>query len=54
MVVVGTGSFKDKDVKRDYPVTSGLVAGTTKQEGRQSNLVAEEERLILEEDDFGL
>lgn len=29
------------EVKRKYPVTTGLIAGTTKQEGRQPNLVAE-------------
>ena len=29
------------EVKRKYPVVSGLVAGTTKQEGRISNLIPE-------------
>ena len=31
----------EKELKRDWPHESGLVAGTTKQEGRQPSLVAE-------------
>jgi hypothetical protein len=31
----------EKELKRDWPVVSGLTAGTQKQEGRQPFLVAE-------------
>jgi hypothetical protein len=41
MVQVGNAAtLKQKEVKRKYPVTSGLVAGTTKQEGRKPFLKA--------------
>jgi hypothetical protein len=30
-----------KELKRKYPITSGIVAGTTKQEGRITNLIAQ-------------
>lgn len=33
----------EKELKSDWPITEGLIAGTTKQEGRTTNLVAEEE-----------
>ena len=36
MVVTGR-----KAIMHQYPATTGLTAETTKQEGRQSNLVAE-------------
>ncbi len=36
MTYVSKGS---KELKRHWPITSGLIAGTTKQEGRQMNLV---------------
>lgn len=36
----------EKELKRNWPITSGLTAGTTKQEGRQSNLIAEEGSLV--------
>ena len=31
----------EKELKTKWPITSGLIAGTTKQEGRTTNLVAE-------------
>jgi len=31
----------EKELKRNYPVEEGLTAGTQKQEGRTTNLVAE-------------
>lgn len=43
MVTVGTGTSGTRFIERDWPVDEGLIAGTTKQEGTQSNLVAEEE-----------
>lgn len=35
-----------KELKTDWPHETGLTAGTTKQEGRQSNLVAEEGSVV--------
>lgn len=31
----------EKELKTDWPITSGLTAGTTKQEGRQMHLQPE-------------
>ena len=39
----------DKEVKRDWPVVSGIEA-IDKHEGRQINLVPEEESLVYEKD----
>ena len=36
----------EKELKRNYPVEEGTTAGTTKQEGRQMNLTAEEGSLV--------
>lgn len=41
MVEVGTGTKSTRYIETEYPNESGLTAGTTKQEGRQINLVAE-------------
>jgi len=42
MVVVGdAATIGEKELKRNYPVEEGLTAGTEKQEGRVTNLVAE-------------
>jgi len=41
MVNVGTGTAGTRFLKTKYPITSGLTAGTQKQEGRTQNLVAE-------------
>jgi hypothetical protein len=48
MVEVGTATTGEKEIKTDWPVEEGLVAGTTKQEGRVSNLVAQERSTVLE------
>jgi hypothetical protein len=45
MVVVGTGTGKSRFLKRDWPITEGLTAGTTKQEGTEMVLVAENSNL---------
>ena len=42
MVVVGSGVTGSKYLKRDYPITEGLTAGTEKQEGTRTHLVPEE------------
>ena len=31
----------DKELKKDWPITEGLILGTTKIDERQTNLVAE-------------
>jgi hypothetical protein len=31
----------DKELKEDWPITEGLTLGTTKLDGRQTNLTAE-------------
>lgn len=42
-ITVGDAATKgEKELKRDYPVTEGTTAGTTKQEGKVMNLVREE------------
>lgn len=38
----GPGSKGTKIIATRYPVTTGLIAGTTKTSGRQMNLVATE------------
>ena len=43
----------EKELKRSWPVISGLIARTTKQEGRTSNLVARK-NLVPERDEIGL
>ena len=50
MVVVGKGTAGTRFLKRDWPITEGLEAGTTKQEGTQTNLVAEEADLTEEKE----
>ena len=37
-----TGSSGSAEIKRKYPATDGLVAGTTTQEGHEENLKAKE------------
>lgn len=40
-VVVGRGGIGTRFISKKYPVTDGLTAGTTKQEGHTENLVYE-------------
>ena len=49
-----TAGLKQKEIQRRYPVTEGLTAGTTKQEGRTMNLVAEEGSYVPEREKVGL
>ena len=44
----------EKELKTDWPHQTGLIAGTTKQAGRQSNLVAEEGSLVPAREKVGL
>jgi len=41
MVVVGTGKSGSRFLKRNWPITEGLTAGTTKQEGTTLTLIPE-------------
>jgi hypothetical protein len=41
MAAVGSAAtHNQKELKTKWPVTSGLIAGTTKQEGRKINLTS--------------
>jgi hypothetical protein len=53
MVIVGTGTASSRFLKRNYPNVEGLIAGTTKQEGKIMNLVAENSN-ISEKEKVGL
>jgi len=44
----------EKELKRDWPHETGLTAGTTKQEGRQTSLIPEEGSLVPEREKVGL
>lgn len=39
----------EKELRRDWPRTSGLTAGTTKQEGRKPHLEPEEKSLVMQD-----
>jgi hypothetical protein len=55
MVVVGaTGGKGTRAIAKRYPVTSGLTAGTTKQEGRQKNLVPTDGSFVSRKNKIGL
>ena len=46
-ITVGSAATSgEKEIRTDYPVEEGLTAGTTKQEGTQTNLVPEEGSLV--------
>lgn len=49
-VVVGTGGVGSRFLKRNWPNTDGLVAGTTTQEGHEEHLKAEEGSLVPSRD----
>lgn len=48
------GSSGSKEIATRYPVTSGLVAGTTSQTGHQENLIPEEGSLVPRREKEGL
>ena len=54
MVVVGTGGRGTRFIKRNWPNTDGLTAGTTTQEGHKENLVAEDSSIVEEKDKKGI
>ena len=48
MVVVGAVSTHNEEgIKRRFPVTKGLIAGTTKQEGTQLTLIPQNSTVLL-------
>jgi hypothetical protein len=54
MVEVGTGTHKSKYVRRVYPITEGITAGTTKQHGRSGRLKATKGSFIPKRKKVGL
>jgi hypothetical protein len=54
MVQVGTGSSGTKYIKTKWPHESGLIAGTTKQEGRKPLLEPEDSSLLTKREKEGL
>ena len=53
MVVVGTGGSGSRFLKRNWPITRGLEAGTTKQEGDIESLIPQVD-LIPETEKVGI
>lgn len=53
-IEVGTGDSRTRFVKTDWPVVEGNTLGTTKIDGQQANLVAEEGSNVLHDDRVGL
>lgn len=51
---VGTGKSGTRFIKREWPVTEGLTAGTQKQEGRISNLQYKEKSVVEKKDKKGI
>lgn len=43
-----TGGIGTKAISKNYPVETGLTPETTKTEGRQTNLVPEEESVVYD------
>lgn len=48
-----SGTTGTSEIATRYPVTTGLTAETTKQEGRESHLIAEESH-VSENDKVGV
>ena len=44
----------EEELKTKYPITEGIIGGTTSQTGRIMNLVAEDDVLILKRNQVGL
>ena len=44
----------EKELRRNWPHESGLIAGTTKQEGRQTNLIPTIKSLVDPKDKVGM
>ena len=49
-----TNTKGEKELKTDWPITEGLIARTTKQTGRVTNLVPEEKSLVSDRVSCGL
>lgn len=55
MVQVGNAATRgEKELKTDYPVTEGLTAGTTKQTGKEMNLIPQDRSLVREIEKVGM
>jgi hypothetical protein len=54
-ITVGdAATIGEKELKTKYPVEEGLTAGTQKQTGRISNLIAQEGSLVPRREKVGL
>ena len=45
-----TGGIGTRAISKNYPVETGLTPETTKTEGRQVNLVAQEESIVSDKE----
>jgi hypothetical protein len=55
MAEVGNAaSSGEKELKTNYPVEDGLIAGTTKQTGHKESLEAQEKSLVLKKEKVGV
>ena len=54
VVQEGPGGTGTRIINRDYPYETGLISGTTKQEGRISNLVPVKGSLVKRRVKIGL
>lgn len=50
LVIVKTGTEKSSVLKGEYPVTEGLILGTTKTYGRNNRLIATEGSTVSKKD----
>jgi len=50
----GPAKSGEKEIRRKWPHESGLIAETTKQEGRQLNLIPTEKSLVDKRDKVGM
>lgn len=48
----GPGGIGTKIINRNYPYESGLIAGTTKQEGRDPDIAPGEEKSTVLKDEY--
>lgn len=54
MVTSGPGTIGTRYIARRYPVTEGLIAGTTKQEGTKAHLEAKKGTFVPQRKRVGL
>jgi hypothetical protein len=47
-------TFNEKELKRDYPVVDGIIAGTTTQKGHIMNLQYENKSIVSKSELIGI